>query len=424
MANASLLYFSKSLFWSLYMKYITALIVILLFLGCRKDHMDEETTTIVSSVVYYGDIKNDAVIAIDIVGMQIKEVIASNGIYPYEVAQAFNTDLYVINRADYNVGVLNTETNDIDKQIDLGFIPRSIAINGNDTLFSSVDMPSSAVETSGVVSAVYNDSDYVQPASFGGSNATGHPVWIDDDYFLLLDRTENTIELYVKGTYKPVSKLVTSSSVHHIMSRDGYYYGIAEGEQDGSSPGVVKFTVSDGNILLENEQLLSKLNGLPSDFNSSTWGSHHGALHPDQDYLYIGSAEGNVFVLDLTDLQLVDTFKSGKGVGHFLFHNDILVTTNHYDNFKSFYDASDPTANVFIKELKFADQVYDGITMQSHTSHVIDNKLYFTFNTDLDSTLYKIDLNSISIEDSLTLDGCYCLMGSFVTTSTTVSNGM
>ena len=129
-------------------------------------------------------------------------------------------------------------------------------------------------------------------------------------------------------------------------------------------------------------------------------------------------------MLDLTGLNLVDTFKSGKGVGHFLFHNEMLITTNHYDNFKSFYDASDPTTNVFIKELQFSEQIYEGITMQSHTTHVIDNKLYFTFNTDINSTLYKVDLNSITIEESLTLNGCYCLMGIFVTTSTTISNGM
>ena len=166
------------------MKYVLALIVILLFLGCRKDHMDEETTiTVVNSIVYYGDIKNDAVLAIDIAHMQLQEVITSNGIYPYEVAQGLNNNLYVINRADYNVGILNTVTNTIDDQIDLDFKPRSIAINGNDTLFSSADKPSAAVATAEVVSTVYSDSDFIQPTSFGGSNATGHPVWVDENYF-------------------------------------------------------------------------------------------------------------------------------------------------------------------------------------------------------------------------------------------------
>jgi hypothetical protein len=405
------------------MKHVIVMIfVIFVFLGCRRDHMDETQMIItVSPVVYYGDINNDAVIAIDIDKMELQEVIASNGIYPYEVAQGFDKDLYVINRDDYNLGVLNTETNTIDTHIDLNFIPRSIAINANDTLLSSVNEPSSAVVTADIVSDTYSDSTYTLPTSFGGSNATGHPVWIDDNYFLLLDRTENTIELYEKGTYAPVSKLVTNSSVHHVMSRDGFYYGIAEGEQNVVSPGIVKFTVSNGSISLVKERLLSSFAGLPSDFNSTTWGSHHGALHPSADYIYVGSAEGNVFVLDLADLDLADTFRSGKGVGHFLFHNDMLITTNHYDTFKSFYNAVDPTANEFIQELHFSTVIYDGITMQSHTSHIVDDKLYFTFNTNINSTLYKVNLLNISIEESLTLTGRYCLMGSF---TETVSNGM
>ncbi len=403
------------------MKYVLALIVILLFLGCRKDHMDEETITVVSSVVYYGDINNDAVLAIDIAKMELQEVIASNGIYPYEVAQGFDKDLYVINRDDYNLGVLSTETNTIDTHIDLNFIPRSIAINADETLLSSVNEPSSAIVTADVASTTYSDSTYTLPTSFGGSNATGHPVWIDDNYFLLLDRTENTIELYHKDTHSPIDKLPTQSSVHHVMYKNGYYYGISEGEQNAVSPGIVKFSVANGKITLAIERLLSSLSDLPDDFNSASWGAHHGALHPTADYIYIGSAEGNVFVLDLVNLNLADTFKSGKGIGHFTFYNTMLITTNHYDTFKSFYDATDPTSHKFIKELNFSDQIYSGITMQSHTSHIVDNKLYFMFNTDQDSTLYKIDLEKIIIENSLTLENSYCLMGSFVESTTTSS---
>ena len=43
------------------------------------------------------------------------------------------------------------------------------------------------------------------------------------------------------------------------------------------------------------------------------------------------------------------------------------------------------------------------------------------FNTDKDSTLYKINLENITIENSLTLANSYCLMGSFIE-STTTSN--
>ncbi|MDQ7042246.1 MAG: hypothetical protein Q9M34_01805 [Sulfurimonas sp.] len=396
------------------MNHIIMMLILFIFLGCSDGNVDER------SMVYYGDINNDTVLGIDVESMELLEIIASNGVKPYEIAKG-DENLYVINRNDYTTGILNTKIGSIDNEIVLNFKPRSLSINADDILFSSVDEPSSALVTNGIVSNSYSDSSYILPTSFGGTNATGHPVWIDDNYFLLLDRTENTIEVYLKGVSLPISKLVTSSSVHHVMNRDGIYYGIAEGKQGGVSPGVVKFTVSDGSISLIKEQLLSTLIGLPSDFNSSIWGAHHGALYPSADYIYIGSAEGNVFVLDLANLALVDTFKSGKGIGHFLFYNDMLITTNHYDTFKSFYDASDPRANVLIKELSFSTEVYPGITMQSHSSHILDDKLYFTFNTSTDSTLYKIDLTNITIEDSLVLRGRYCLMGSFVKN---VLNGM
>ncbi len=419
------------------MKHILLTIFVLFFWGCR-DHMDDMddalTTTVVSSVVYYGDINSNSnsnsVVAIDLENMQLQRVIASSGVYPYEVAQGLGSDLYVMNRKDYNIGVLNTKTNTIDAQIDLNFYPRSVALNVDDVLVSSANKPSSAVASLGLISDTYQDSTYVTPSSYGGSNATGHPVWIDNNYFLLLDRTENMVELYIKGMYTPVDKLHTKSSVHHVMLRDGFYYGIAEGkqgEQDASAPGVVKFTVSEGNITLVKERVLNDfINDInyPSDFNSTSWGAHHGALHPTEDYIYMGSTEGNVFVMDLETLTLVDTFKSGKGIGHFLFYKDMLVTTNHYDHFKSFYDASDPENNTWIKDLSFSEQTYTGVTMQSHTSHIVDGNLYFTFNTDKSSTLYEVNLDTVSIVRSLRLDDRYCLMGSLVTTSTTTSTGM
>lgn len=412
------------------MRYCLLLISMLFLLGCGPgDHMDDDSmdtsteVTTISTTLYYGNVNDDTVVLLDIEKMQLKEVINSNGVNPYEVSQALGDELYVINRSDYTIGILDTTTDTIEDEIALSFYPRSISINLNDILTTSVNEPAAAIITSNTASQSYTDSAYVPPASYGGSNATGHPVWVDDNYFLLLDRTENTIELYQKDSYTPIDKLITQSSVHHVMYKDGYYYGISEGEQNAVSPGIVKFSVANGKITLALERLFSSLSDLPDDFNSTSWGAHHGAFHPSSNYIYVGSTEGNVFVLDLAQLTLVDTFKSGKGVGHFAFYNTLLITTNHYDNFKSFYDASDPTSNKFIKELKFSDQVYPGITMQSHTTHIVDSKLYFMFNTDQNSTLYKINLGNITIEDSLTLENAYCLMGSS-SESTTTSNGM
>lgn len=413
------------------MRYYILLLSTFFLLGCgHGDHMDDDSmdtnsdVTITSTTLYYGNVNDDTVILLDIEKMQLKEVINSNGVNPYEISQGLGTELYVINRSDYTIGILDTTTDSIEDEIALSFYPRSISINLNDILLTSANEPAAAIITSNTASQSYTDSAYVAPVSFGGTNATGHPVWVDDNYFLLLDRTENTIELYQKDNNTPIDKLTTQSSVHHVMYKNGYYYGISEGEQGENpvSPGIVKFSVSNGKINLSIERLLNSLSTLPDDFNSATWGAHHGAFHPSSDYIYVGSAEGNVFVLDLEQLTLVDTFKSGKGVGHFTFYNNMLITTNHYDNFKSFYDATNPKLNTFIKELKFSNQVYLGVTMQSHTTHIVDDKLYFMFNTDKNSTLYKINLETITIEDSFTLENAYCLMGSFV--EGTANNGM
>jgi len=250
------------------MRYFIFFISILLLLGCGPgDHMDDDsmdentmdsTTTEVittNTTLYYGDITNDDVVALDTTKMQLEARISSNGEYPYEVAQALDKELYVINRADYTIGILNSSTNTIDNEIALSFYPRSIHINNSDILLTSANEPAAAVITSNIASQSYTDSSYVEPISYGGENATGHPVWVDDNYFLLLDRTENTIELYHKESYTPIDKLTTQSSVHHVMHKNGYYYGISEGEQNAVSPGIVKFSVANGKITLSHRAI-------------------------------------------------------------------------------------------------------------------------------------------------------------------------
>ena len=412
------------------MRYIIYTLSAFLLLGCGPgDHMNEtsmetETVTVNTNILYYGDIINNSVVALDLTLMHPINTIDSNGDYPYEIAQALNNELYVLNRKDYTIGILDPISNRITGEVNLDFYPRSVKINQNDILLTSANEPAAAVINSNTASPSYADSGYIEPVSYGGSNATGHPVWVNDDQFLLLDRTENSIELYEKGSFQPIDKLKTRSSVHHVIDKHGIFYGICEGEQNGVSPGILKFTVNHGKIIVIQEKLLSQLSDLPDDFIAATWGAHHGAFHPTQDYIYIGSAEGNVFVLDLENLELADTFKTGKGVGHFTFYGTMLITTNHYDTFKSFYDASNPQQHILLKNISFSEQISSGITMQSHTSHIIDNKLYFMFNTDKESTLYEVNLDLLSIERSVSMVNNYCLMGTLVSDSVTTSSGM
>ncbi len=168
------------------MRYYIFLSSIFLFLGCGPgDHMDEGTEVITTSTtLYYGDIKNDAVVVLDTDKMQLTERISSNGVNPYEISQALDKELYVINRSDYTIGVLDSITNTIIDEIALSFYPRSISIHLSDILLTSANEPAAAIITSNTASPSYTDSAYVTPISYGGENATGHPVWVDDNYFV------------------------------------------------------------------------------------------------------------------------------------------------------------------------------------------------------------------------------------------------
>ena len=394
-------------------KYIF-LSLILLATGCSIND-DHSATTPSSSfttalTIYYGDIENDRVLLINRNSMKLENTIVTGGKYPYEVTQS-NNAIVVINRDDFK---LDTISGDIHTDYKfLLFKPRSISNN----LVTSVNEPSAALMDS--VSDIYSDSAYVEPTSYGGEYATGHPTWVNESSFLLLDRTENSLELYEVGKYTPLSKVTTSSSVHHIMKVGDYFYGIEEGQKDGVAPGVIKFRVTYGVIQVVQEKLISAFTKQVSGLDASTWGSHHGAIHPDGKHIYFGSREGNVFVLALNDLHLVDSFKSGLGVGHIAFYKNILYTTNHYDNFKSFYNASNPTNNIFIKDLKLSEATFNKRTMQSHTTHIVDGFMYFMFNDDQNATFFKIDMRNsgdIKVVDSLLIEKSYSLMGTTLTT--------
>ena len=394
------------------MKKYFFLSLFMLLAGCSivdDNSSDSDGSQVVVPTLYYGDIANDRVLLINKDSMELEETIVTGSIYPYEVTQSGDS-IIVINRGDFRLDAIVDDTYSSSRE--LPFKPRSIS-NG---LVTSVNEP--AATHIDRASGVYSDSDYVRPTSYGGANATGHPTWVNESYFLLLDRTENSLELYEEGNYSPIDKVITKSSVHHIMKEGDYYYGIEEGVKNGVAPGVVKFTVSYGEIHIIQERVISEFSENVSGLSAATWGAHHGAIHPEGDYIYFGSREGNVFVLALDDLSLVDHFKAGLGVGHIAFYKDLLYTTNHYDNFKSFYNASNPHENKFIKNLKLSDAMYQTHTMQSHTTHIIDGFMYFMFNDERDATFFKVDVresDDIKIVNTLRINDSYSLMGTTFT---------
>ena len=407
-----------------YTTIISTIFVFVTLLGCSKEHVASKNVAGTITKLYYGDIKTNELVKIDLVKFKVEKNLQSSGDYPYEVTNGFDGDILLLNRKDTNIGVVKGDK--LDSTIELSIKPRSVALNTVDKsiLLSSTSEPAGTIIYGTDQKKVYKDSNYTKPISFGGTYATGHPLWLNEDYFFILDRSEKSVELYHKDSTTPKDKLLTSSSVHHVVYKDGYYYGSLEGIVGSVSPGIIKFKVEFGKFTNVKEWLYDDYKNKPDDFVKENWGSHHFAFNPSGKYIYVGSNEGNVFVIDKDSMDLVDTFKAGKGVGHFIFYKDVLITTNHHDNFKSIYDASNPKDNKLIKELKFDDKIYDGVTMQSHTSHIIGEYLYFTFNTDTDSYLYKVSLKDFTIVDKLKLAGRYCLMGTIPKTNKQTPDSM
>lgn len=380
---------------------------------------------------YYGDYAGDRLFVIDVDAMKIEKIIAQTGKGPYETDQVTSDYGYVLNRDDTSIHVVSLHENRIESTIPLNYKPRSIvpSPDGKHGLLTGKSEPRAAIVdlTQHQIRADgFGDSNYRAIADFGGGNATGHPYWIDDRKFLLLDRTEKTIELYDTSSATPLDKLATSSSVHHVFRIGDDYFGVLEGkrgatESEAVSPGLIKFTIDErhGRLTRQREVLLNHYADKPAGFIPSRWGAHHASLHPDGRSIYIGSYEGTMFVIDKDSLELRDSFHAGLGLGHVAFvpQRRLAITTNHYAPFKTVVDVSDPANNKIVKNLTVAtgDNDDSGKRLQSHTSHTDPDGRYFYSVSSRDGTFYAIDLERLEVAGAVTMTGAYPLMGALVT---------
>ncbi len=385
---------------------------------------------ITSKLAYYGDYSGTRVFVIDVEKMKIEKIIEHTGAGPYETDQISATNAYVLNRDDTTINVVEFHENEITGTIPLNYKPRSIVPSPNgqfglltgksEPWASVVDLNSHEIHSDG-----YKDSNYATISDFGGGNATGHPYWLNDNQFLLLDRTENAIELYATNSATPSAKLHTSSSVHHVFKIDNDYYGVLEGKRGATSaeavsPGLVKFSVDEqtASLTLQQEKLIASYSGLPASFTPENWGAHHASLHPDGQHIYLGSYEGNLFVIDKDSLTLTDTVTAGLGLGHVAFipEKNLAITTNHYAPYKTIIDVSNPAQNRIVKNLTVAntDTAGTGKRLQSHTSHTDPGKKFFYSVSSLDGKIYAIDLDRLEVARSATMSGAYPLMGALV----------
>jgi len=372
---------------------------------------------------FYGDRLLDRVVAIDVETMTLTESIYTKGLDPYPVDQAGDLDkVYAITRGSNSIDVIDATSMKFMGLIELEHFPRSSeAYNATLglQLVTGVDKPMASlidVETDKVVATV-GDSSLVYPIDYGGSNATGHPFWFDEDKFALIDRGSRTIDMYKvsknrRGAWKVtlLDSIDTPTAVHHFVNRDTSalsrlesisYYALSEGSPDaGIAPSVLKYVLKRNQLTLVAEASLAEV----GDPIISKMGSHHADVHPDGTHMYVGSTEGNVYVIDMLKMQVVETVKAGLGAGHTTFvpERNLAVVTNHKDKFVTIIDT---TTHTKVTDVKVSGPSINDEILQSHSSFVHPDMNYFyAFATD-NGVFYELDLETLEVSRTLETEG-------------------
>jgi DNA-binding beta-propeller fold protein YncE len=366
---------------------------------------------------FYGDRLLDRVVVLDVEAMTLTETVETVGIDPYPVDQAGTLDkVYAITRGSNSIDVIDASTLEPMGLIELEHFPRSSeaynAVLGLQ-LVTGVDKPMASlidVETDKVVATV-GDSSLVYPIDYGGSNATGHPYWFTDDKFALIDRGSRTIKMYQitqrkgkRGGWNVtlLDTIDTPTAVHHFVKRDTStlrgkesisYYALSEGSPDaGIAPSILKYTLQRNKLNLVGEASLAEI----GDPITAEMGSHHADVHPDGEHMYVGSTEGNVYVINMQQMKVVKTVEAGAGAGHTTFvpERNLAVVTNHKDTFITIIDTTTHTKKV---NVEVSGPSINGEILQSHSSFVHPNMdFFYAFATD-NGVFYELDLETLEV---------------------------
>jgi DNA-binding beta-propeller fold protein YncE len=374
---------------------------------------------------FYGDRLLDRVVVLDVEDMTLTDTVETVGIDPYPVDQAGTLDkVYAITRGSNSIDVINASTLEPMGLIELEHFPRSSeaynAVLGLQ-LVTGVDKPMASlidVETDKVVASV-GDSSLVYPIDYGGSNATGHPYWFTDDKFALIDRGSRTIKMYRVSKRKGkrggwnvtlLDTITTPTAVHHFVKRDTStlsgkesisYYALSEGSPDADiAPSILKYTLQRNRLNLVGEASLAET----GDPITAEMGSHHADVHPDGEHMYVGSAEGNTYVINMIKMEVIKSVKAGAGAGHTTFvpERNLAVVTNHRDTFVTIIDT---TTHTKITDVTVSGESLHGEILQSHSSFVHPNMdFFYAFATD-NGKFYELNLATLKVSRTVETGG-------------------
>jgi len=376
----------------------------------------------VSNLAYYGDWDSNRVYIIDVDNMKLLTTVEGTGDGPYGIDQQGANKAYALTRKTESLTIVDSYTLENKGLIELQHKPRSTNFNAN-TLLSLVSGGDKAMTSiirtdMNLVTRVIGDNVLTTPHDFGGSLSTGHPLWINDRHFFMLDRTSRQIQLWNRKGDQ-LSALETPTSIHHIfqpptstMTADeqNVFYAVIEGNQDEQvSPGIIRFNI-ERNTLVQTAQV--NLHDYdPNILDISTMGSHHADFHPDGNTIYIGSAEGHTFVIDKNTMSIIAMVDTGAGAGHttFLPMRNQAIITNHNATYLTVIDTIN---HQFVRNVEVTSSASPDYKSQAHTSGVSLDMKYFYSTASHDGVFYRLDLDSWLVDQ--TYIGGNLLMGSFI----------
>jgi hypothetical protein len=270
------------------------------------------------------------------------------------------------------------------------------------------------------VAKVFGENIETHPQDYGGSLSTGHPMWVTDHQFFMLDRAAREIQLWYPHDGL-LSTLHTQTSVHHIFQppvstmnkgQQQFYYAVEEGNQDESvSPSILRFKLQANKLVKTHRVELSSID--PDMYDASEMGAHHAAFRADGEYIYVGSAEGHLFVIRRKTMKVEKVIDVGQGAGHTTFvpERNLAIITNHNDTFVSVINTK---THKWVRNIEVASGIpEDGSKTQAHTSGVSLDAKYFYSAASHDGVFYRIDLDSWEVKKTDTVPA-NLLMGSFI----------
>ena len=376
----------------------------------------------VDNLAYYGDWDSNRIYIIDVDNMALLTSVEDTGDGPYGIDQQGANKAYALTRKTESLTVVDNYTMENKGLIELEHKPRSTNFNAN-TLLSLVSGGDKAMTSiirtdMDKVTKVVGENMLTTPHDYGGSLSTGHPLWVSDQHFFMLDRAARQIQLWNRAGEK-LSSLDTATSIHHIFQppastmafdEKNVFYAVIEGNRDEQiSPGIIRFSIVN-NSLQQTAQV--NLHDYDSEnLDISTMGSHHADFHPDGVYIYMGSAEGHVFVINKNTMQVETMVDAGAGAGHttFLPMRDQAIITNHNATYMTVIDTIN---HQFVRNVEVAGSASADYKSQAHTSGVSLDMKYFYSAASHDGAFFRIDLDTWEV--SKTYIGGNLLMGSFI----------